>query len=69
MNGRFAVGVAVVSGLIAGGAGLLTVALASDSKALIVAGAVVAVLAVMGFAVLGRAVVVDERERRSHGGR
>ena len=69
MNARFAVGVAVVSGLFAGGAALLTVALASDSTALIVAGALVAVLAVMGFAALGRAVVVDERERRSCGGR
>ena len=69
MNARFILAVAVVSGLVAGAAALLTVALSSDSKALVVAGAVVAVLSVMGLAVLSRAVVVDERERRSHGGR
>ena len=68
MNARFVLAFAVVSGLIAGGAALLTAALASGSKVLVAAGALVAVLAAMGFAVLGRAVVVNERERRSHSG-
>ena len=68
MSARFVFAVAVVSGLVGGGVALFTVAVAADSTALIAAAGALAVLALMGLVVLGRAVVLEERDR-SHGGR
>ena len=67
MNARFVIAVALVSGLVAGAVGVLKVAAEDDSVGLLVVGAAFAVVAVLGVVILGRALVVEERDR-SHGG-
>lgn len=67
MNTRFAMAVAIVSGLVVGAVGVLKVAANDDSVGLLVFGAGLAVVAVLGLLALGRALVLEERDG-SHGG-
>jgi hypothetical protein len=67
MNARFALAVAVVSALMGGAVGVLSAGVNEDSTALSAVGAVLAVVAVLGLVALGRAVVLDERDRSSGG--
>ena len=67
MNARFALAVAVVSGLVGSAVGVLKVADKDGSVALLILGAGLAVVAVLGLVALGRELILEERER-SHGG-
>ena len=64
MNARFAVAVAGVSGLAALAVALLSAGWNSDSAIWGATGAILGLLAVICFAVLGRAVVISERRGR-----
>ena len=61
MNGRFAVAVVAVSALGVAAVVTLTAAADQDSTALLLGGAALAALAVLGLVVLARAVIVSER--------
>lgn len=69
MNARFSIAIAVVSGLGGAAIGVLRVAINHDSAALLALGAVSGAVAIVGLVALGRALVLEDRDRGSYGGK